>query len=108
MAINDVWEIALVGTEAPDAFAVTAEELCGGGRYAEYVNFQQFLILAAEGNDRIYILGSPQGAVIRVAGGLGSDTIQVAPGWIGEPFACNPLRGHSGNHMLTLSMPPPL
>jgi hypothetical protein len=90
----------LVGTEAPDAFVVSEEELCGGGRYAEYINFQQFLVLAAEGNDRIYVIGSPQGAVLRVSGGLGSDSIQIASGWVPEPLACNPLRGHSGNHLI--------
>lgn len=26
---------ALVGTEAPDAFAVTGDDLCGAGRYAQ-------------------------------------------------------------------------
>lgn len=26
---------ALVGTEAPDAFAVTSDDLCGAGRYAQ-------------------------------------------------------------------------
>jgi aspartate 1-decarboxylase len=94
---------ALVGTEAADAFVVAEDELCGGGRYAEYVNFQEFVVLGAEGNDRIYVLGSPQGAVLRISGGLGSDSVQIATGWIGEPVACNPLRGHSGliNHTTT-------
>lgn len=60
------------------------------------INFQQFVVLSVEGNDRIYVLGTPEGAVVHIAGGLGSDSIIISPGWIGEPLACNPLRGYTG------------
>src|SRR5690606_36736067 len=49
----------------------------GAGIFVEFTNIQELIVYAAEGNDQIWVLGTPVGASVRVVGGLGSDTVHL-------------------------------
>ncbi|HVZ63437.1 MAG TPA: LEPR-XLL domain-containing protein, partial [Lacunisphaera sp.] len=69
--------IIVIATEFSDSIVVTKDGVYGGGLFVNFTNIQRLVILAAEGNDYVWILGSPGGAAVEVDGGLGSDTIEL-------------------------------
>jgi hypothetical protein len=122
--------LVLIGTEANDIFVITKDSLCGAGRFATFVLFQQFMVLGDAGDDHIYVLGTARLSSMRVSGmtllscsalitlmrteslcvflgGLGSDKVTIVPERIVGPIACNPLRGHSGliEHSIASDLP---
>ena len=86
--------LGLIGTDQADVVVVTPTEICGAGRSTIFHNFQQFAVSGAEGNDIVYVLGTPFGAAVRISGGQGSDKVIVAPGKV-EPANCPRDSGHS-------------
>ncbi len=86
--------VVVIGTEFGDKIVVTQDGVYGSGLFVEFVNVQELVVHGAEGNDNIWVLGTPEGVSVRIVGGLGSDSIHVGgnPGTV----VSNDLRGHSG------------
>jgi hypothetical protein len=89
--------ITVVGTEFGDDFVVTAQGVFGAGLYVTYTGIEKLTVDALEGNDRFYIASTPEGAVVELVGGLGSDTFNTG-GNNGKPITVvsGSLDGHSG------------
>ncbi len=74
---NGFNSLVVIGTEFADNIVVTPTGVFGGGLQVTFTNIQQLVINLAEGNDNIWILGTPAGTALRVVGGLGSDTVYL-------------------------------
>ena len=69
--------VVVIATEFEDTIVVTQNGVYGAGLFVEFINIQQLVINAAEGNDHIWILGTPAETAVRVVAGLGSDTVYL-------------------------------
>ncbi|MDT8419498.1 MAG: calcium-binding protein, partial [Desulfuromonadales bacterium] len=86
--------LVVTTTEFRDDIVVTEDGIYGGGLNVNFVNIESSTVDAAEGDDRIFILGTEEGVLTSVAGGLGSDTFNVSGPT--PPVVANDLLGHSG------------
>jgi Ca2+-binding RTX toxin-like protein len=104
--------MVVIATEFPDSIVVTQNGVYGGGLYVEFINIQELVINLAEGNDRVWILGTPSGTAVRIVAGLGSDTIYLGgtPDPIEVPVldaAGEPLVDADGDIITTTQVFPP-
>ncbi|HXG48652.1 MAG TPA: calcium-binding protein, partial [Methylomirabilota bacterium] len=90
--------LTVVGTEFGDDFVVSDQGVFGAGLFVTYGGIEKLIVDALEGNDRFYILSTPEGAVVELIGGRGSDTFNVGGGNGGQPITVvsRSLEGHSG------------
>ncbi len=86
--------VIIIGTEFADDFVVTQEGVFGAGRDVTFTEIESLTLDGAEGDDRFFVLGTQEGVLTEIAGGLGADTF-VAGGDT-PPVVSNDLRGHSG------------
>ncbi|MGH3049730.1 MAG: beta strand repeat-containing protein [Gaiellaceae bacterium] len=96
----------MLGTEFADHIVVTSKGIFGGGLEVTYRNIQVLEIDALEGDDTIDVLSTPPNMAVRVLGGLGSDTINVAGDVVGDVVAKD-VNGSSAtiNHLVTSTDP---
>jgi hypothetical protein len=71
-------KLVILGTEFADHIVVTDKAIYGAGLTVTYQNIEVLEIDALEGDDTIDVLSTPPGMAVRVIGGLGNDTINVA------------------------------
>ncbi len=71
-------KLVILGTEFADHIVVTDKGVFGAGVTVTYQNIEVLEIDALEGDDTIDVLSTPPGMAVRVIGGLGNDTINVA------------------------------
>ena len=93
-------KVVVVGTDAADAFVVTADGIYGAGLNVKLAGNEEVReIDGVEGDDDFFILSTPVNAVTRVIGGLGSDAFNVG-GDVTEQIYTRELDGLSGviNH----------
>jgi Ca2+-binding RTX toxin-like protein len=67
-----------LGTEFADHLVVTDKGIFGAGTSVKYSQIEVLEIDALEGDDTIDVLSTPADVAVRVIGGLGNDTINVA------------------------------
>jgi hypothetical protein len=97
-------KLAILGTEFPDDFVITDDNIYGAGLNVRYDAIEIVEIDGLEGDDEFFVLSTAFGVAYRVIGGLGSDTINVA-GDVVEDIVTLELEGISGaiDHILTSS-----
>jgi hypothetical protein len=71
-------KLVILGTEFADHIVVTDHGIFGAGMTVTYQNIQIIEVDALEGDDTIDVLSTAPGVAVRVIGGLGNDTINVA------------------------------
>ena len=71
-------KLVVLGTEFADHIVVTDKGIFGAGLTVTYKNIQVLEIDTLEGDDTIDVLSTAPGMAVRVIGGLGNDTINVA------------------------------
>src|SRR5262249_4355658 len=71
-------KLVILGTEFAGHIVVTDHGIFGAGLTVTYQNIQVLEVNALEGDDTIDVLSTPPGMAVRVVGGLGNDTINVA------------------------------
>ena len=98
--------LVVLGTEFADHIVVTDQGVFGAGLEVTYRNIQVLEIDALQGDDTIDVLSTPANMIVRVLGGLGSDTINVAGDVVGEVVARD-INGSSAtiNHLVTSTDP---
>ncbi|HRI80895.1 MAG TPA: hypothetical protein PLF88_00510, partial [Opitutaceae bacterium] len=69
--------VMIIGTEFSDSIVVTQDGVYGAGLFVEFSGIEQLIVNLAEGNDHVWVLGTPAGVAVRIVGGLGSDTINL-------------------------------
>ncbi len=99
-------KLVVLGTEFADHIVVTDQGVFGGGLEVSYRNIQVLEIDALEGDDTIDVLSTAPGMAVRVLGGLGSDTINVAGDVVGDVVSKD-VNGTSStiNHEVTSTDP---
>ncbi|MFL5864389.1 MAG: hypothetical protein ACJ780_27065, partial [Solirubrobacteraceae bacterium] len=80
-------KLVVLGTEFADHIVVTSQGVFGAGLEVTYRNIQVLEIDALQGDDTIDVLSTPANMVVRVLGGLGSDTINAAGDVVGDVVA---------------------
>ena len=80
-------KLVVLGTEFADHIVVTNQGVFGAGLEVTYRNIQVLEIDALQGDDTIDVLSTPANMIVRVLGGLGSDTINVAGDVVGDVVA---------------------
>ena len=75
---NGFDKLVILGTEFADHIVVTDKGIFGAGLSVTYQNIEVLEIDALEGDDTIDVLSTAPGMAVRVIGGLGNDTINVA------------------------------
>ena len=91
--------VVVVGTEAADTFVVTAQGICGAGRFIAYIDVEKLIIEGMEGDDVFYVLSTNANVETAIYGGLGSDTVNVRRrrnALAVDVVQANDLLGHSG------------
>ncbi|MBI84895.1 MAG: hypothetical protein CMJ81_17005, partial [Planctomycetaceae bacterium] len=86
--------VIVIGTEFGEDFVVTEEGVYGAGLNVNFVNVESLKVDGAEGDDRFFVLSTSEKFVTQIAGGLGSDTFNMAGDT--PPIISNDLLGHSG------------
>ena len=86
--------VVIIGTEADDEFVITADGVYGAGRYVAFIGVEQLDVDGAEGDDIFNVLSTAPGLVVRIFGGLGSDTVNV--GADANAVYGDDLLGHTG------------
>src|SRR5205085_10983920 len=69
--------LVVVGTEFGDDFVITDRGVFGAGLFITYGGIEKLDGDAAEGNDTFFITSTPEGVVLEVHGGLGTDTFNT-------------------------------
>ena len=87
--------VVVLGTPFNDSFVVTSEGIFGAGLNVKFVNIESAELDTLEGDDTIYILGTGDGIVTTIIGGLGNDTVNVM-GDVMKPIVSDDLLGRSG------------
>ena len=85
----------MLGTPFNDSFVVTSEGIFGAGLNVKFINIESAELDTLEGDDTIYILGTGDGIVTTIIGGLGNDTVNVM-GDVMTPIVSDDLLGRSG------------
>ena len=90
--------LTVVGTEFGDDFVVSDQGVFGAGLFVTYATIEKLVVDALEGNDRFFIVSTPEGVAMELVGGLGTDTFNVGGGNDGRPITVvsRSLEGHSG------------
>ena len=99
-------KLIVLGTEFADHIVVTAGGIFGAGLQVKFTNIQVLEIDALQGDDTIDVLSTAPGMAVRILGGLGSDTINVAGDVVGDVEAKD-INGSSAtiNHLVTSTDP---
>jgi hypothetical protein len=92
---NGFNKLVLLGTEFADHIVVTAQAIFGAGLSVSYSRIQVLEIDTLEGDDTIDVLSTAPGMAVRVIGGSGSNTINVAGDVAGDVVSTD-LNGTSG------------
>src|SRR5688500_14300830 len=94
-------KVAILGTEFPDDFVITEKGVFGAGVNVRFENVEVVEVDGLEGDDEFFIISWRAGVALRVIGGLGSDTINVA-GDVVEDIVVRELEGVSAsvNHLV--------
>jgi Ca2+-binding RTX toxin-like protein len=87
-------EIRVIGTEFSDDYVITSKGVFGAGLNVNFVNIEVLKVDGAEGNDRFFVQSTEMDLVVKLVGGLGSDSFNV--GGDVPPVISNDLLGHSG------------
>ncbi|RKZ88438.1 MAG: hypothetical protein DRR16_04890, partial [Candidatus Parabeggiatoa sp. nov. 3] len=87
-------EIRIIGTEFSDDYVITSKGVFGAGLNVNFVNIELLKVDGAEGNDRFFVQSTDPDLVVKLVGGLGSDSFNV--GGDAPPVISNDLLGHSG------------
>jgi hypothetical protein len=97
-------KLVILGTEFADHIVVTDKGIFGAGLTVTYRNIEVLEVDALEGDDTIDVLSTPPGMAVRVIGGAGNNTINVA-GDVAGDVVSRDINGTSGviNHRLTSS-----
>ena len=80
-------QLIILGTEFADHIVVTAKGVYGAGVSVSYINIEVLVIDALQGDDTIDVLSTAPGVAVKVIGGEGSNTINVAGDVIGNVYA---------------------
>lgn len=86
--------VIVLGTEFGDDFVVTEQGVFGAGLNVSFSGIEILKLDTAEGNDRIFVLGTGPDHVTEVFAGEGSDAYFI--GGDAPPVVSNDLLGHSG------------
>ena len=100
-------KLVVLGTEFADHIVVTDKGIFGAGLTVTYENIEVLEVDALEGDDTIDVLSTAPGMAVRVIGGLGNDTINVA-GDVAGDVVSRDINGTSStiNHRITSDDPP--
>jgi hypothetical protein len=92
---NGFNKMVVLGTEFADHIVVTAQAIYGAGLAVSYSHIQVIEIDALEGDDTIDVLSTAPGVAVRVVGGAGNNTINVA-GDVAGDVVSRDIAGTSG------------
>lgn len=86
--------VIVLGTEFGDDFVVTEQGVFGAGLNVNFAGIEILKLDTAEGNDRIFVLGTGPDHITEVFAGEGSDAYFI--GGDAPPVVSQDLLGHSG------------
>ena len=86
--------VIVLGTEFGDDFVVTDQGVYGAGLNVNFAGIEVLKLDAAEGNDRIFVLGTGADHITEIFAGEGSDAFFIAGDT--PPIVSQDLLGHSG------------
>ena len=87
-------KVAILGTEFPDDFVIRRRASSAPALNLRFENVEVVEVDGLEGDDEFFIISWRAGVALRVIGGLGSDTINVA-GDVVEDIIVRELEGVS-------------